>query len=1245
MATLQTFLTPIALVLVAPQWVIAGEMSPESVLRESATLWSIKGRDDLARAAWEKLLTARPGDIGAQAGLAMIEARAGQVPQASSKLKQLERIAPTDASVIALSQLLRILGPDKAKLAQVRLMASTGRGADALPMLKSLFPEGLPPGPLLPEYLRILASAPTARQEAMSEWQALVHRYPTEPLFRLRLAQLQLDKPAMRMEALATLEQLVKAGKLKDEALPMWRNGLVALDSLPANVRMYESYLFFDPKDSVVREALEKATRISVEVARKSADPDESALKTGITALEQDDALGARAALDKVSGKLRDDVRWIGAWGRLMLKSGEHSKAASQFLRAAAKDPDNQRKWSSLVETATYWGLRKHVRQALDEGKVERAEALAFEVYKARPEDASSRLLLAEVAEARGRLEEAERQYVAVLKQSPDNRDAWVGRIALALQTGRDAEARDLMTQAIARDASMETDLASARVTLERHEADRLLMAGKTLAARHLLEQTLGLAPRDIWLRYDLARVLQQNEQAQLARETMQGAPAEVIASPQWKYAFALILAGMDEWAEAGNVLAAVPDRDRTPSITRLVRRIAIQSSLQEALLQRTAGRTSAANQLLVQAEADAAGDPESLTDIARAWMRAGEVMQAQSLAKRGLALARPDDAERILDRADLAAVANLVESLGEELKWLAGRSLERAQQNRRHVLEIDWARQTGDTLVATGDVEGAITHYKRLLAVSPDEGVLQSALAEAYESTGAADKALVWVRRRLAAEPDNLDLKLDEVRLLGKTRARPAAIQALHAVRPRIPPDDIAMRLTLVRRMVGLGLDQEAERELALIAQSAPEDARIALQAGQMARSKGQYDAALVHFQQARQTPSAKADAERAMDSISDLTRPYLSSSLQIRNKPGDPGISSIHQIETPLEVRGRWNAGIRWFAQLDPMRLDAGTLPAGNYFATYRYGKYAATLDRASGLQTPTGQRARGTAIGVGIEGDQYRLDAGTTPLGFPVVDLVGGAKFGGDLENGSWSIIAARRPVTSSLLSFAGIRMQDGTVTGGVRQFGLDSRIAKDVGVWSMSASLGVHGYSGRHVEDNHSIETRFAASRPVWQNNSQRIEAGVAISHWRYAQDLSHYTFGQGGYYSPQRYTSLALPVEYSGYSGKWAWDIRGSLSESRTWTKDMPWYPTDAALQASQGNPVFLGGAGGGVGRSLNGMLEFRPWPGWRWGLEGSMDHSADYAPNYVGLYLRVDLDKPVQAPATPEKVVTPYTRY
>jgi hypothetical protein len=142
-------LTPLA---VSAQIQADGESVTQ--LLDSARLWEIKQRDDLARLALEKLLRAAPDNREAIARLAALDARAGQAGPAMAALARLQAANPNDAAVRELQTQLRLLGPDRAKLAEVRLMARSGRSKEAAQAYRDLFPEGVPDGPLALEYYR-----------------------------------------------------------------------------------------------------------------------------------------------------------------------------------------------------------------------------------------------------------------------------------------------------------------------------------------------------------------------------------------------------------------------------------------------------------------------------------------------------------------------------------------------------------------------------------------------------------------------------------------------------------------------------------------------------------------------------------------------------------------------------------------------------------------------------------------------------------------------------------------------------------------------------------------------------------------------------------------------------------------------------------------------------------------------------------------------------------------------------------
>ena len=81
---------------------------------------------------------------------------------------------------------------------------------------------------------------------------------------------------------------------------------------------------------------------------------------------------------------------------------------------------------------------------------------------------------------------------------------------------------------------------------------------------------------------------------------------------------------------------------------------------------------------------------------------------------------------------------------------------------------------------------------------------------------------------------------------------------------------------------------------------------------------------------------------------------------------------------------------------------------------------------------------------------------MDIGTTPMGFDVVDVVGGISYSSDLGPIGYTVNAHRRPISSSLLAFGGQKTPTPAPRGGVRATGGGVSISYDKGeangVWS-------------------------------------------------------------------------------------------------------------------------------------------------------------------------------------------------
>ena len=341
--------------------------------------------------------------------------------------------------------------------------------------------------------------------------------------------------------------------------------------------------------------------------------------------------------------------------------------------------------------------------------------------------------------------------------------------------------------------------------------------------------------------------------------------------------------------------------------------------------------------------------------------------------------------------------------------------------------------------------------------------------------------------------------------------------------------------------------------------------------------------------------------------------------------------------------------------FVHVDPVHGSAGTLPAV-YDQAALFGKVQAFGPGAL-AQFPNGasQTQNGADIGVGYENDNWRFDLGTTPLGFLVQDVVGGVKYDGKLGDVGFKVDVSRRPVTSSLLSYAGARDPvTGEVWGGVRSNGIDLGLSRYEQDWDAAVTVGFHRLTGRKVPGNNEFSARLSTDHELIHRDDVEVSLGATLTQWNYVRELSHYTFGQGGYYSPQSYTSLGLPLEWTGRIGRWSYRLKGSVSYAWSRSNDSPFYPGDQALQAmatgsplpsGYSRPVYGGGSSSGIGYAAQGALEYQINRDYFIGGAFDLDRSAYYSPNFFTLYLRRNLFPWTQPVPYPPRSPKPYSQY
>jgi hypothetical protein len=155
----------------------------------------------------------------------------------------------------------------------------------------------------------------------------------------------------------------------------------------------------------------------------------------------------------------------------------------------------------------------------------------------------------------------------------------------------------------------------------------------------------------------------------------------------------------------------------------------------------------------------------------------------------------------------------------------------------------------------------------------------------------------------------------------------------------------------------------------------------------------------------------------------------------------------------------------------------------------------------------------------------------------------------------------------------------------------------------------------------------------------------------VTYWSYAENLLNDTYGSGGYYSPQSYLSVALPLEFVGLKAGFSYRVRASLNRTSSHQKSMAFYPTDGTLQAlaatkplpgGYNSPTFPASRSTDTSYSLTAALEHAAGPDLVLGAALSVDRASYYRPTTLMLYARIPLPGSTVSVATPTRPTRSY---
>jgi hypothetical protein len=383
--------------------------------------------------------------------------------------------------------------------------------------------------------------------------------------------------------------------------------------------------------------------------------------------------------------------------------------------------------------------------------------------------------------------------------------------------------------------------------------------------------------------------------------------------------------------------------------------------------------------------------------------------------------------------------------------------------------------------------------------------------------------------------------------------------------------------------------------------------------------------------------------DIDRSLAQIEAQTNPTLIAGFGFRYHDGTSGLNQLTEFGTPIQASfSPWYTGTLQLAVL-PVYLDAGSLSSSNLglFGANPLLAAAGVPLASAGSQSPSG-----VGLLAGYTYGDFSGQFGTSPLGFPVTNLVGSAAYAPKFWDNTLTVRfeGLRQPVTDSILSYAGTHANLAVANtigpggvfgtnptwGGVVKTGGHVTAFYDDQMYGAYGGAGLASLTGQNVAENNQLDALLGAYFRPWKTDNWAIRVGIAGYYTSYNKNLGGFTFGQGGYFSPQNFESLTFPVEYTGHEGPWSWLASVALGVQHFNADSSPIFPTRVGAQTALANlttaTTFSGSSSTGPGVALNGQIEYAIDNTLSVGAAASFNNGNDYNEVIAKLYLRKTFD-------------------
>lgn len=366
----------------------------------------------------------------------------------------------------------------------------------------------------------------------------------------------------------------------------------------------------------------------------------------------------------------------------------------------------------------------------------------------------------------------------------------------------------------------------------------------------------------------------------------------------------------------------------------------------------------------------------------------------------------------------------------------------------------------------------------------------------------------------------------------------------------------------------------------------------------------------------------------EQAQINLSNIEAGYsawLGGTGVVNHRSGTTGFDALTVLQAPFEVAAPLSTGGRLTLVTNPVFIDSGSATASPLLP----GGVVERLGTAPANSVLNQQNAVGVGGEVQFATENFAVSAGYSPWGFLVSNVIGRVNW--KPGNGPFIFTATRDSVKDSQLSYSGLRDPgsvgpgfDGNVWGGVIATGGNVQFGKSDPSSGFYVSAGGQYLNGVHVQNNQRIDGDAGAYFRVKEVPDQgNLTVGVNFFGMHYAHNSNFFTYGQGGYFSPQAYYLANVPFSFQGrYGVNVHYSVVAAFGVEAFQQDSVPFFPLDTALEVANSNASYSSQSVVSGNYDFKGEVAYHLTDHWFAGGFLSLNNTRDYNSQVVGFFVR-----------------------